>query len=94
MAWSKVTCLFSCGVLYGGVEVVVSELFKMSSSFLSALICSNPFMLFFPYNACIRSFSALIITSAGVSVGFVMYFILKCTVSDILLLFVCFTYIL
>jgi hypothetical protein len=47
VAWSKVTRLFSCSVLSGGVENVLSELFKMSSIFLSALICSNPFMLFF-----------------------------------------------
>jgi hypothetical protein len=47
-AWLKVTCLFSCGgVLSGGVENIISELFKMSSSFLSASICSNPFSLFF-----------------------------------------------
>jgi hypothetical protein len=29
VAWSNVTCLFSCGGLSGGVEIVVSELFKM-----------------------------------------------------------------
>ncbi len=30
VAWSKVTRLFSCGVLSGGVENVIGELFKMS----------------------------------------------------------------
>jgi hypothetical protein len=94
VTWSKVTHLFSCSVLSGGVENIVGELFKMSSSFLSASICSTPFMLFYPFNACIRSFSALIAMPAGVSVGCVMSFVLKYTVSDILLLFVCFTYIL
>ncbi len=38
VAWLKVTRLFSCSVLSGGVENIVSELFKISSSFLSALI--------------------------------------------------------
>ncbi len=33
VAWSKVTCLFSCGVLSGGVENLIGELFKMSSIF-------------------------------------------------------------
>jgi hypothetical protein len=63
VAWSKVIHLFSCSVLSGGVEYVVGELFKMSSSFLSASICLSPFMLFFPFNACIRSFNASTITS-------------------------------
>ncbi len=89
MAQSNVTCLFACGRIF---EVIVGELLKMSSSFLSALICSNPFMLFFPFNASVRLLSTLIITSAGVRVGCVMYFVLKYTVSDTLLLFVCFTY--
>ncbi len=84
--WSNVTHLFSCNGLSGGVEVIVGELFKMSSSFLRALIYSNPFMLFSPSYACDRSFSALIITSVGVRVGCVMYFILNYTVSDTLLL--------
>ncbi len=47
VAWLKVTHLFSCGVLSGDVEYNVGELFKMSSSFLSALICSNPVV--FPF---------------------------------------------
>ena len=47
VAWLNVTCLFSCSGLSDGVGVVIGELFKMLSSFLSALICSNPFMLFF-----------------------------------------------
>ncbi len=33
VAWSKVTCLFSCGVLSGGVENLIGELFKISSIF-------------------------------------------------------------
>jgi hypothetical protein len=49
VAWSKVTRLFSYGVLFGGVENLLGELFKMTSSFMSALICSNPFMLFFSF---------------------------------------------
>jgi hypothetical protein len=72
VAWLNVTCLFSCGVLSGGVDIVFGELFKVSSSFLSALIYSNPFILFFPFIACVQSFSSLIIMSAGVSVGCVM----------------------
>jgi hypothetical protein len=48
VAWSNVTSLFSCSGLSGGVGVVVGELFKMSSSFLSALICTNPFLVVFP----------------------------------------------
>jgi hypothetical protein len=51
----NVTRLFSCGGISDDVQIVVGELLKMSSSFLSALICCNPFMLFFPFNACIRS---------------------------------------
>jgi hypothetical protein len=83
-AWSKVTHL-------GCVGAVTSVLFKMLSSFLSALICFNPFTLFFLFSSCVRSFSALMIVSAGVMVGCVMYFVLKNTVSDTLLLFVCLT---
>jgi hypothetical protein len=30
VAWSKVTYLFSCSVLSGGVEYVLGEFFKMS----------------------------------------------------------------
>ncbi len=48
VAWSKVTHLGSGAGFSLGVGAVTSVLFRMSSSFLSALICSNPFTLFFP----------------------------------------------
>jgi hypothetical protein len=47
VAWLNGICLFSCSGISSSVEAVVGELFKMSSTFLSASICSNPFMLFF-----------------------------------------------
>ena len=64
-AWSKVTHL-------GCVGAVTSVLFKMLSSFLSALICSNPFTLFFPFSAHVRLLSPLMIVPAGVMVSCVI----------------------
>ncbi len=81
----------SGGGLSIGIGAVSGVLLRMSLSFLSASSCSNPFALHFPFNACVMLLSALIIVSAGVMVGCVVYFILKNTVSDTLSLFVCFT---
>ncbi len=87
----NVTLHVSSGGLSFGIGAVSGVLLRMSSSFLSASICSNPFALFFSFNACVKSLSALIIVSAGVMAGCVMYFVLKNTVSDTLSLFICFT---
>ncbi len=87
----NVTRLVSGGGLSIGIGAVSGVLLRMSSSFLSASNCSNPFALLFLFNACVKSLSALIIISAEVMVGCVMYFVLKNTVSDPLSLFVCFT---
>jgi hypothetical protein len=88
---SNVTHLVSSGRLSIGIGAVSGVLLRMSLSFLSASSCSNPFALLFLFNACVKLLSALIIVSAGVMVGCVMYFVLKNTVSDTLSLFVCFT---
>ncbi len=90
-ALSNVTRLVSGVGLSICTGVVSSVLLRMASNFLSALICSNAFVLLFFFNACVRSFSALIIVSAGVMVGCVMYFVLKNTAFDTRLPFVCFT---
>ena len=44
-------------------------LFSISSNFSSASICISHFTLFLPFNAFVRSFTALTIVSAGVTVG-------------------------
>ncbi len=74
------------------VFVAVSGSFvRIASNLLSASICSNPFSLLFPFIACVRSCVAFDTMSALVTVGCVMYFVLKNTVSDTRLLFVCLT---
>ena len=88
VALSTVT-LSSAGLVFVGMGVMSGSLFKNASSFLSALICSDPFWLFLPFNACVRSLRALVIASACVRVGCMMYFVLNNTVSDTLLLLVC-----
>jgi hypothetical protein len=89
-ASSKVTLRSDgCGV---GTSVAGSGSFvRIASNLLSASICSNPFSLLFPFNACVRSFSAFDTMSALVKVGCVMYFVLKNTVSDTRSLLVCLT---
>jgi hypothetical protein len=78
-----------CGV---GTSVAVTGSFvRIASNLLSASICSNPFSLLFPFNACVRSFSAFDTMSALVKVGCVIYFVLKNTVSDTRSLLVCLT---
>ena len=89
---SKVTRCGSVGMACNsGIGSGSGVLLRMLSSFVNASICSNPLWFLFPCNACVRSFSALVIKSAGVMVGCVMNFVLKNTMSDTLLLFVCFT---
>ena len=78
-----------CGV---GTSVAASGSFvRIASNLLSASICSNPFSLLFPFNACVSSFSAFVTMSALVKVGCVIYFVLKKTVSDTRSLLVCLT---
>ncbi len=88
---SNDTHLVPGGGLSIGIGAVFGVLLRMSSSLFSASSCSNPFALLFPFNACVKLLSTLIIVSSGVMVGCVMYFVLKNTVSDTLSLFVCFT---
>ena len=78
-----------CGV---GTSVAASGSFvRIASNLLSASICSNPFSLLFPFNACVSSFSAFVTMSALVKVGCVIYFVLKKIVSDTRSLLVCLT---
>ena len=44
-------------------------LFSISSIFSSASICMSPLTFFTPFNAFVRSFKALTIVSAGITVG-------------------------
>ncbi len=81
---SKVT-LSSVGLVFVGMGVMSGSLFRSASSCLSASICSDPLWLFLSFNACVRSLTALVIMSACVRVGCVMYFVLNNTVSDTLL---------
>ncbi len=85
VVWSNVT-RFDVGIGCSlGIGAISGTLLSMFSNF------SNPFALLFPFNACVRSLMALVMTSAGVMVGCVMYFVLKNTVSDTRSLFVYFT---
>ena len=89
---SNVTRFGSVGMARNsGIGSGSGVLLRMLSSFVNAFICSNLLWFLFPFNACVRLLSALVITSAGVMVGCVMNFVLKNTVSDTLSLFVCFT---
>ena len=89
---SKVTCRGSVGTTHNsGIGSNSGALLRMLSSFVNASIYSNPLWFLFPFKACVRSLSALVITSTGIMVGCVMNFVLKNTVSDTLSLFVCFT---
>ena len=87
---AKVT-LRSVGRGAGASGSVSGSFVRIASNFFSASICSNPLSLLFPFNACVRSFSAFDTMSALVKVGCVMYFVLKKTVSDTRSLFVCLT---
>jgi hypothetical protein len=62
VASSKVT--FLVGVLFD-----VRMLLRSSAIFVNALICSIPFMFLLPLRACVKSPRALMIVSAGVTVG-------------------------
>jgi hypothetical protein len=62
VASSKVT--FLVGVLF-----VVEMLLRSSMIFVNALICSIPFKSLLPLRACVESSRALMIVSAGVTVG-------------------------
>ena len=77
-----------------GHVVVVSgtdsgSLLRIASNCLSVLSCLNPFSLLFPLIACVKLLRAFDTMSAQERVGCVMYFVLKNTVSDTLLLLVC-----
>ena len=66
----KVTHRGSVGMVRNsGIGSGSGVLLSMLSSFVNAFICSNPLWFFFPFNACVRLLSALVITSAGVMVG-------------------------
>ena len=83
-----VVCMVGCSAI-----VVVGILFSSSSNFWSALISTVPLVFCLSFKACVRSFNALTIVSSGVKVGGVMCLCLIWTVSDILLLLECLTYI-
>jgi hypothetical protein len=88
--WANVTrCdagdMFSCLVGVASREFLLSKL----SSLLSSSNCSSDFVILIPFSACDRSMIALKMTSTGDRVGWVMYFVLKNTVSEIHSLFVC-----
>ncbi len=92
VSWANVTrrvagVVFSCLVGASSRELLLSKL----SSCLSSSSCSSDFMFRIPFSAYDRSMIALEMMSAGDKVGCVMYFVLKKTVSDTLLLFVCLT---
>ncbi len=88
---SKVT--HSIVVSCVGVVCGMGILFINSSKFCNASYSIAPFVFRQSLSASVRSFKAFTIVSSGVSVGVVMCLCLKCTVSDILTLLVCFTYI-
>jgi hypothetical protein len=77
------------GVDCGGVGI----LFINSSNFCNASYSIAPFVFRQSLSASVKSFNAFTIVSSGVSVGAVMCLCLKCTVSEILTLLVCLTYI-
>jgi hypothetical protein len=70
-----------------GVGSGSSTLFRMTSNFVSASIWLIPCWLFFPFSACVTSWSALVITSAGVKVGCVIFRLEKYRVWHSLALF-------
>jgi hypothetical protein len=70
------------------VEIFFGMLLSNSSIFSNALICASPFTFFLPFRACVKSSIALMIMSACIKVGCVMYRCLINTVSDILSLLV------
>ena len=80
--------MFGCSIV-----VCVGILFNNSSIFWRASISTMPFVFCCFFKACVRSFKAFTIESSGVKVGVVMCLCLKSTVSVILLLLVCLTYI-
>ncbi len=68
------------------VEVVfcVGILLRSWSIFSNSSICSMPFMLLLPFNACVGYPRALITVSAGVTVNWITYLCFKNTVSKTL----------
>ena len=67
----------SCGGLVASLKVtflvgvlfVVGMLLRSLSIFVNSSICSIPFMFLLPLRACVKSLRALMIVSAGVTVG-------------------------
>ena len=64
---SKVTRFCRTCCVSGSTCLVI--LFNISSSLSNASICMSPLTFFRPFNAIVRSFKALTIVSAGVTVG-------------------------
>ena len=90
----KVTLLVIVVCMIGSsVVVAVGILFSSLSNFWSASILTVPLVFCLSFKACVRLFNALTIVSSGVKVGAVMCLCLKWTVSDILSLLECLTYI-
>ena len=91
---SNVTCfVIIVGMLGCSIVVGVGILFNNSSIFWRASISTMPFVFHCFFKACVRSLKAFTIESSGVKVGVVMCLCLKWTVSVILSLLVCLTYI-
>ena len=59
---SKITRRGSVGTVgSSGIWSSSGALLRMSFSFINAFIWSNPWWLFFPFNACVRSLSAFVL---------------------------------
>ena len=80
--------MFGCSIVVG-----VGILFNNSSIFWRASTSTMPFLFHRFLRTCVRSFKAFTIESSGVKVGVVMCLCLNWTVSAILSLLVCLTYI-
>ena len=85
---AKVTCLVVSSSLVGAFGIR----FNSSSNFCNASYSTVPCVFLRSFSACVRSLKHFTMVSSGVTVGMVICLCLKWTVSEILSLLECFTY--